>query len=131
MSARTSPTTCVWLPYAVAHYVEATGDTRVLDEVIPFLAGAPLGPGQHEAYFEPRVSAERGTLFEHGARALDRSLAVGSHGLPLIGTGDWNDGMNRVGPEGRGESVWLGLVSAYRALGVREAGRGPGRHRPR
>jgi cyclic beta-1,2-glucan synthetase len=98
----------VWLPYAIAHYVEATGEVAVLDEVVPFLEGAPLAPGQHEAYFQPRVSAERGTLFEHGARALDRSLAVGAHGLPLIGTGDWNDGMNRVGPEGRGESVWLG-----------------------
>ena len=98
----------VWLPYAVAHYVEATGDSAVLDEVVPFLEGAPLAAGQHEAYFQPRVAAERGTLFEHGARALDRSLAVGEHGLPLIGSGDWNDGMNRVGPDGRGESVWLG-----------------------
>jgi cyclic beta-1,2-glucan synthetase len=98
----------VWLPYAIAHYVEATGDAGVLEEVVPFLEGAPLAPGQHEAYFQPRLAAERGTLFEHGARALDRSLAVGGHGLPLIGTGDWNDGMNRVGPEGRGESVWLG-----------------------
>ena len=98
----------VWLPYAVAHYVEATGDAAVLDEVVPFLEGAALAAGQHEAYFQPRVSAERGTLFEHGARALDRSLAVGAHGLPLIGTGDWNDGMNRVGPDARGESVWLG-----------------------
>jgi len=70
----------VWLPYAVAHYVEATGDVAVLDEVVPFLEGSPLAPGQHEAYFQPGVSTERGTLFEHGARALDRSLAVGSHG---------------------------------------------------
>src|SRR5207249_10102070 len=61
-----------------------------------------------ESYFEPRVSGERGTLFEHCARALDRSLSVGSHGLPLMGTGDWNDGMNLVGAEGKGESVWLG-----------------------
>ncbi|MGH7334880.1 MAG: GH36-type glycosyl hydrolase domain-containing protein, partial [Candidatus Rokuibacteriota bacterium] len=98
----------LWLPYAIAHYVEATGEAAVLDEVVPFLEGAALAAGQHEAYFQPRPSAERGTLFEHGARALDRSLAVGAHGLPLIGTGDWNDGLNRVGPEGRGESVWLG-----------------------
>jgi cyclic beta-1,2-glucan synthetase len=98
----------VWLPYAVAYYLEATGDTTVLDEVVPFLAGSPLAPGQHEAYFEPTVSTERASLFEHCARALDRSLAVGAHGLPLIGTGDWNDGMNLVGVEGRGESVWLG-----------------------
>ncbi len=98
----------IWLPYAVAHYVEATGDATVLDDVVPFLEGPSLSTGQHESYFQPTVSAERGTLFEHCARALDRSLAVGAHGLPLIGTGDWNDGMNRVGPEGRGESVWLG-----------------------
>ena len=98
----------LWLPYAVTHYLEITADATLLDERIPFLEGPPIPPGQEDAYFEPSVSAEEGTLFEHCARALDRSLAVGAHGLPLMGTGDWNDGMNRVGPEGRGESVWLG-----------------------
>ncbi|HWN03297.1 MAG TPA: glycosyl hydrolase family 65 protein, partial [Candidatus Dormibacteraeota bacterium] len=97
-----------WLPYAVTHHLEATGDATLLDEIVPFLAGPPIPPGQDDAYFQPTVSAERATLFEHCARALDRSLAVGPHGLPLIGSGDWNDGMNRVGHEGRGESVWLG-----------------------
>ena len=98
----------VWLPFATAHYIAVTGDTTVLDEQIPFIEGAVLPDDSLEAYFEPTVSAQRASLFEHCARALDRSLAVGGHGLPLIGTGDWNDGMNRVGAKGRGESIWLG-----------------------
>jgi cyclic beta-1,2-glucan synthetase len=98
----------VWLAFATAHYLAVTGDTTVLDEPIPFIDGPGLADDSLEAYFEPTVSAQRASLFEHCARALDRSLAVGSHGLPLMGTGDWNDGMNRVGAKGRGESVWLG-----------------------
>ena len=98
----------LWLPYSVIQFVEATGDMTVLEEEVHFLDGDVLSEGQKESYFEPRESETRATLFEHCARALDRSLAVGSHGLPLMGTGDWNDGMNRVGEEGRGESVWLG-----------------------
>ncbi len=98
----------VWLPYAVIQFLEVSGDMTVLDEMVPFLEGPALAEGQHESYFEPRVSQTRATLFEHCARALDRSLVVGSHGLPLMGTGDWNDGMNRVGQQGKGESVWLG-----------------------
>ena len=98
----------VWLPYATIHYLDVTDDLGLLDEVVPFLQGPALAAGHGEAYFEPDVARERTTFFEHCARALDRSLCVGSHGLPLMGTGDWNDGMNRVGYKGAGESVWLG-----------------------
>ncbi len=99
-----------WLAYAVAHYVRAANDAAVLNEVIPFLEGQLLQAGEHDSFFQPTVSDEVGSLFEHCARGLDASLKVGMHGLPLIGTGDWNDGMNRVGELGRGESVWLGWL---------------------
>ncbi|HEY4946081.1 MAG TPA: glucoamylase family protein [Candidatus Limnocylindrales bacterium] len=98
----------VWLPYTVDRYLAVTGDTAVLDEMVPYLEGPVLRPDQVDAYFQPERSPQSGSLYDHCAAALDRSLAVGAHGLPLIGSGDWNDGMNRVGYEGRGESVWLG-----------------------
>ena len=98
----------LWLAYAVAQYVETTGDRAVLDEPVPFIEGRALGPGEHDAYFQPAVADETASLFEHCARGLDQGLGIGEHGLPLIGTGDWNDGMNRVGASGKGESVWLG-----------------------
>jgi cyclic beta-1,2-glucan synthetase len=97
----------LWLPYVASHYLDVTGDRAILDANVPFIEGAVLAPGQAVAYFEPRVAGEQATLFEHCARAIDRSLDVGAHNLPLMGTGDWNDGMNRVGSEGKGESVWL------------------------
>ena len=97
----------LWLPYVTAHYVATTGDASVLDERAGFVTARPLAPGEDEAYLVPSVAAESADVYGHCCRALDRSLAVGAHGLPLMGTGDWNDGMNRVGREGRGESVWM------------------------
>jgi len=98
----------VWLPLVAADYLSVTGDMPVLDEAVAFLDGPALAPGEAENFFQPMNSALSASLYEHCARALDASLAVGSHGLPLIGGGDWNDGLNRVGVEGRGESVWMG-----------------------
>ncbi|MDQ7249930.1 GH36-type glycosyl hydrolase domain-containing protein [Dongia sedimenti] len=100
-----------WLAFATASYISTSGDGTVLDEMVPFLEGPALAPGQHDAFFQPMVSDQSATLFEHCARGLDQSLGlIGEHGLPLMGTGDWNDGMNRVGEGGQGESVWLGWL---------------------
>ncbi len=98
----------LWLPYVTSFYIRVTGDRAILDEIIPFLEAPPLAEGEDDSYLQPQISAEKGTLYEHCLRAIDRSLATGAHGLPLMGAGDWNDGMNRVGNAGKGESVWLG-----------------------
>ena len=98
----------IWLPYVSSFYVDVTGDLSILDEEVPFIEGSALAGDEKEAYAQPLRSTETATLFEHCVRALERSLATGGHGLPLIGTGDWNDGMDRIGPGGRGESIWLG-----------------------
>ena len=98
----------VWLAYVTAHYVGLTGDRAILDETVSFIEGPALPPEKHDAFFEPSVSEQSAPLFEHCRRGLEGALYMGEHGLPLIGTGDWNDGMNRVGEHGKGESVWLG-----------------------
>jgi len=97
----------LWLPLAVCRYVTATGDAGVLDESVQFLEGRPVNPEDDSYYDLPGRSAETASLYEHCARAIRHGLRFGAHGLPLIGTGDWNDSMNRVGVLGRGESVWL------------------------
>jgi cyclic beta-1,2-glucan synthetase len=97
----------LWLPLAICRYVAVTGDTGVLDERIPYLNSRLLRDDEESHYDLPQVSDDIGTLFEHGVRAIDRGLRFGAHGLPLMGCGDWNDGMNRVGDKGQGESVWL------------------------
>jgi cyclic beta-1,2-glucan synthetase len=115
-----------WLAYCAAHYVKATGDHAVLDEQVPYLIGEPIPEGASDKYFEPRVSDRLASVYEHCAHALDASLAVGAHGLPLMGGGDWNDGMNLVGAAGRGESVWLGwfLCTALEQFSALAAARG-------
>lgn len=97
----------LWLAYATCRYVAATGDTGVLDEPVHFLEGRELNPEEEAYYDQPQRSAEVASLYEHCVRAIKNGLHFGSHQLPLMGCGDWNDGMNLVGREGRGESVWL------------------------
>ncbi len=116
----------VWLPHVVDHYITSTGDASVLEESAPFLRMRELTPEEHEVYDLPQVAEETGSVYEHCLRALRRACTSGIHGLPLIGIGDWNDGMNRVGLEGRGESVWLAwfLTATLRAFAVRASDRG-------
>jgi cyclic beta-1,2-glucan glucanotransferase len=98
----------LWLPYVTCCYVEATGDDALLDETVPFLSATPLKPTEHDRYARYDSVSAPHTLMEHCERALEKGVTSGSHGLPLMGSGDWNDGMDRVGRQGRGESVWLG-----------------------
>ncbi len=114
----------LWLPYVACRYVAATGDRGILDEAIPFLEARPLGPDEDSAFDRPQVGERRATLYEHCVLAVRRGLAFGPRGLPLMRSGDWNDGMNRVGREGRGESVWLAfflhdVLTGFGALAAR------------
>jgi cyclic beta-1,2-glucan synthetase len=113
----------LWLALALALYTERTGDTALADEQLPFIEGRAVPEGAEDIYETPLVSTETASLYEHAARSIDVSLPVGAHGLPLFGTGDWNDGMNRVGAEGRGESVWMGfflcaVIDALRPMAI-------------
>jgi cyclic beta-1,2-glucan synthetase len=114
----------LWLPYATNRYVEATGDVSILDAEIPFLSAPELAPEEGDRYALFEATSEKRTLFEHCLRALQRGITRGAHQLPLMGTGDWNDGMNRVGANGRGESVWLGwfaiaTINGFTDLAIR------------
>ncbi len=113
----------LWLPHACVRYLRATGDLALLDQRVAFIEGAAIPEGAEDAYYIPTISDQNASVYEHAARAIDHSLKVGVHGLPLMGTGDWNDGMNLVGHQGRGESVWLAwflcqLVEGFAPLAI-------------
>ncbi|NGP76550.1 glycosyltransferase 36 [Balneolaceae bacterium YR4-1] len=99
----------LWLPYVTALYLRRTNDIKLLKERVPFVRTRSLNDGEQEAYLEPETTSHKASIYEHCCRAIDKSLTKGNHGLPLMGAGDWNDSMNRVGENGQGESVWLGF----------------------
>ena len=119
----------LWLPFVVAQYVLVSGETAILDEQVPFIEGPLLKGGEHEHMFTPAISPDTEPLWEHCRRALEHGWRLGRHGLPLIGNGDWNDGLNLVGVEGKGESVWLAwflcttLENFAQAMETRDTGR--------
>jgi cyclic beta-1,2-glucan synthetase len=121
----------LWLPYTVLDYLETTGDVSLLDAQAPWLEGPEVPEGREDAYFQPQTTEDTDGVYEHCARALDRSLGIGAHGLPLMGSGDWNDGMNRVGQGGKGESGWLAwfLIPNLKGFAALAEGRGDPRGR--
>lgn len=118
----------LWLPFVLCEYLDRTGDDRLLDETAPFIAGPEPAPGHEDAHYQPETLQRVATVYEHAALTIEASLAVGAHGLPLIGCGDWNDGMNRVGKDGRGESVWLGWFQSVVLRRFAAVAHGRGEH---
>jgi cyclic beta-1,2-glucan synthetase len=116
----------VWLPYVIDHYVNIACDLGIFDVEVPYITMRELNPDEHEVYDLPKVSTETGSIYDHCLRALRKASTKGQHGLPLIGSGDWNDGMNRVGIEGKGESVWLAwfLIATLRKFAAHADRRG-------
>ena len=127
----------LWLPYVLTRYIEATGDWSVLDECQPYLDGAAVPDGAIDLLLAPRLSRETGDVYDHCLRAIRYTMArMGAHGLPLIGTGDWNDGIDAAGPGGRGESTWLAcffydIVTRFARVADHREGRGRRRPLPR
>jgi cyclic beta-1,2-glucan synthetase len=116
----------VWLPFVTSHYIDVTGDASILDEQVRFITMRQLAPDEHELYDKPSESDESATVYEHCVRALRKACTFGQHDLPLIGSGDWNDGYSRVGIEGKGVSVWLAwfLIATLRRVATIAAARG-------
>ena len=103
----------LWLPYVTFDYIKNTGDYSILDETVEYIEDEPLREGEDERYNIARKSDKEGTIYEHCIKAIEKAFKFGIHNIPLMGSGDWNDGMSTVGNEGKGESVWLGWFIVF------------------